>query len=208
MVVADWFDRDVSELCIERVRGDALVGHLRELAVLRIAVFREYPYLYEGSLDYEMRYLARYAETTGSHLVIARDAERVVGASTCTPLVGQSADVLQPFRQAGYDLSTVCYFGESVLLPEYRGRGLGHAFFNQREEAAREAGFRWATFCAVVRGHDHPRKPKGYVPHDAFWGKRGFVRRPELSARFSWRDLGENEESAKDMVFWTRELAT
>lgn len=37
--------------------GDAL----DDLAALRVKVFREWPYLYEGSLDYERNYLRRYA---------------------------------------------------------------------------------------------------------------------------------------------------
>jgi hypothetical protein len=33
------------------------------------------------------------------------------------------------------------------------------------------------------------------------------VRRPDIVATFSWRDLGEARESEKRMVFWTKELA-
>lgn len=198
----------MSELLIERLHSGQLSHYLRELAALRIAVFREYPYLYEGNLDYEMRYLTRYARTPGSSLVIARDGQRVVGASTCTPLIGQGEEVVRALRGAGYDPSQVFYFGESVLLSQYRGQGLGHAFFDQREQAAVEGGFRVLTFCAVARPEDHPLRPAKYVPHDAFWAKRGFSRRPELTASFSWRDVGEAQESPKTMVFWTRELGS
>ncbi|HRQ91226.1 MAG TPA: GNAT family N-acetyltransferase, partial [Bacteroidia bacterium] len=44
----------------EELHGDTLRPHLRELGGLRIAVFREYPYLYDGDLDYEERYLETY----------------------------------------------------------------------------------------------------------------------------------------------------
>lgn len=195
-------------LSIERLHSDQLSHYLRELAALRIAVFREYPYLYEGNLEYEMRYLTRYAATPGSSLVIARDGQRVVGASTCMPLVGQGDDVVQALSRVGYDPAHVLYFGESVLLSQYRGRGLGNAFFDQREQAAIEGGFRVLSFCAVARPDDHPLRPAAYVPHDAFWTKRGFVRRPEMTATFSWRDVGEEAETPKTMVFWTRELAS
>src|SRR5690242_19351414 len=46
---------------IERATGAAIEGYLDVLAALRIRVFREYPYLYDGSLAYEQEYLASYA---------------------------------------------------------------------------------------------------------------------------------------------------
>jgi len=38
---------------IERRSGPALLPYIPELARLRIEVFRDFPYLYDGSLDYE-----------------------------------------------------------------------------------------------------------------------------------------------------------
>ena len=45
--------------------GAAILPLLDTLADLRIRVFHDYPYLYEGSLDYERRYLQSCAEATG-----------------------------------------------------------------------------------------------------------------------------------------------
>jgi hypothetical protein len=80
------------------------------------------------------------------------------------------------------------------------------AFFARRETRARALGFKLAAFCAVERPADHPRRPKDYVPLDAFWTKRGYTRRPDLRTTFTWRDLDETEESPKPMVFWTKLL--
>jgi GNAT superfamily N-acetyltransferase len=93
-----------------------------------------------------------------------------------------------------------------VLEPAYRGRGLGHAFFDGREARARALGYTLAAFCAVERPQEHPRRPPGYRPLDAFWAKRRFVRRADLRASFTWRDLDEAEASPKPMVFWIRQL--
>ncbi len=185
--------------------GADVAGSLSAVAALRIAVFREFPYLYEGSLAYEEQYLAGYAASPHSLVVVARDGDEIVGAATAMPLA-LAEEAQAPFAAAGVDLGSVYYFGESVLLPAYRGRGIGHQFFDHREAAARQGGFALAAFCAVVRPPDHPARPAGYVPHDAFWTKRGFTRRPELVASFAWRDLGEAEETAKPMVFWTKAM--
>jgi len=192
---------------IEPVTGEAIAPHLDALAALRIAVFREFPYLYDGSLDYERRYLATYAASPDSLVVLARDGARVVGASTAMPVALHSDDVAPVLARAGYPVEAVCYFGESVLDAAYRGRGIGRAFFEHRERHARARGFRIAAFCAVVRPPDHARRPADYVPHDAFWTRRGFQRRPDITTTFSWRDLAERDETPKPMVFWIKELA-
>jgi GNAT superfamily N-acetyltransferase len=196
-------------VAIERVVGAAIADHLPALAALRIAVFREWPYLYEGSLEYEQRYLASYAASPAGVVVIAhdRDRDRVVGASTALPLAHHSDDVVPPLAAAGFAPDRVCYFGESVLDPAYRGRGFGHAFFVEREAHARAAGFTVAAFCAVERPADHPRRPPAYRPLDDLWRRHGFVKRPDLVTTFSWRDVGEDGETAKPMVFWIKELA-
>jgi GNAT superfamily N-acetyltransferase len=196
----------VSALIIERVVGAAIEPYLEDLAALRIQVFREYPYLYQGTLAYEARYLQSYASSEGSLVVIAREGSSVVGASTAMPAAEHDEDVAETFQSAGIDPDHVYYFGESVLRAEYRGRGIGHAFFDQREARARELGFKLAAFRAVERASDHPRKPHDYVPHDAFWSKRGYTKHPELRAEFAWRDLDEASESRKPMVFWTKQL--
>ena len=188
-------------LVVERVEGAAIERHLPALAELRIAVFREYPYLYAGSLEYERGYLAHYAASPDAVVVLARDGERVVGAATAMPLLVHSDDVVPPLRAAGYDPARVFYFGESVLDAAYRGRGIGHTFFVEREAHARAHGFTTAAFCAVERPDHRLDRPV-----HALWAKHGFVRRPDITTTFSWRDLDDAEESAKLMVFWTKEL--
>ena len=192
---------------IERATGAAIERYLDALAALRIAVFREYPYLYEGSLAYEHEYLASYAGSPASLVVVACDGDRVVGASTALPLTLHSDDVVPPLARAGYDPARVYYFGESVLEPAYRGRGLGSRFFDERERRARELGFAVATFCAVERPADHPQRPASYRPPGALWRRHGFERRPDIVGTFAWRDLGEAEDTAKPMVFWIKPLA-
>jgi GNAT superfamily N-acetyltransferase len=196
-----------SAIRIERATGADIARYLDALAALRIAVFREYPYLYEGSLAYEHDYLASYAGSPASLVVVACDGDRVVGASTALPLTLHSDDVVPPLARAGFDPGDVYYFGESVLEPAYRGRGLGSRFFEERERGARELGFAIAAFCAVERPADHPRRPPGYQPPGALWRRHGFERRPDIVGTFAWRDVGETEDTAKPMVFWIKPLA-
>ena len=192
---------------IELATGGAIAPYLDAVAALRISVFREYPYLYEGSLDYEHAYLASYASSPASLVVLALDGRRAVGASTALPLVQHSDAVVPPLVRAGFAPGSVYYFGESVLEPAYRGHGLGSRFFDERERRARELGFAVATFCAVDRPVDHPLRPREYQQPGALWRRHGFVRRPDIVGEFAWRDLGDADETTKPMVFWIKELA-
>lgn len=197
----------MSELSVSHYQGPASLPYLPALAALRIEVFREYPYLYEGTLAYEQRYLESYAACPDSVVVIARDGDTVVGASTAMPLGAHGEGLGPVFEAAGIDPARVFYLGESVLRAAYRGRGVGHAFFDQREAEAREQGLALCAFCAVERPANHPLRPADYTPHDAFWQRRGYRRRPELFTHFSWRDRDEHGDSEKRMVFWLKELA-
>lgn len=194
-------------LRLERLSGEQLTHYIPELAQLRIRVFRDFPYLYDGDLDYEQRYLQTYIEAPDSVIVLAFDGDKVVGASTGIPLKYETAEVKQPFINAGYDVDKVFYCGESVLISDYRGQGAGVAFFEHREAHAEEVGgFDYSCFCGVQRPEDHPRRPVDYVPLDNFWGKRGYEKQLELNTTFNWKELGETEESPKPMTFWMKKL--
>ena len=112
--------------------------------------------------------------------------------------------VREGFSRSGEDPAQWCYFGESVLLPEYRGQGIGHAFFDQREAQAKACGATAACFAAVIRPDDHPARPEGYAPHDAFWTKRGYAVVQGLVTELAWKEHGEEGESLKAMQYWLR----
>ncbi|MCF2506305.1 GNAT family N-acetyltransferase [Dyadobacter sp. CY107] len=195
------------QLTFAAYKGVEIAAVVEALGALRIAVFHDYPYLYEGSLDYEKGYLQIYVRSERAFLFSVFDGSKMVGATTCIPLTDEAAEVRKPFEDAGFDISTIFYFGESILLPEYRGSGLGHRFFDEREAHARSFGnFEVSCFCSVERGDNHPAKPADYRPNDAFWLKRGYVKEPALQSIMEWPDIGETSSSAKNMTFWIKPL--
>lgn len=190
-------------LSVTPVTGTALLAAIPDLARLRMQVFREFPYLYDGDADYEAEYLRIYAEAPGALVALAREGEKIVGASTAIPLTQETPDIQRPFvNSSEFDVQDILYLGESVLLPEYRGQGLGHKFFDVREAHAAALGLGVTTFCAVVRPDTHPQRPQPYRTHHAFWAARGYQERPDLTTELSWKDLGEVAETPKPMRFW------
>ena len=197
----------IGDVRIETVRGPDIGPRLADVARLRIAVFRDWPYLYDGDEDYEAQYLSTYVRSADSVFVLAVDGDRVVGASTGLPLADEEPAFLAPFAERGIDGSQVFYCGESVLLPAYRGRGLGHAFFDRREAHARALGrFDWTAFAAVDRDEADPRRPHDHRGNEGFWTKRGYVRQPEMTMRLSWKEVGDTNETEKALTFWLRPL--
>ena len=196
---------------LEILQGDAIAPHLAELARLRITVFREYPYLYEGDEQSEQRYLNSFATHAHGALVVARDQGQVVGVASAMPLVDAGEAVLEPFWEAGLDPAEFFYFGESVLLRPWRGQGIGVRFMQAREQVARAHGSRYACFCGVERRADHPGRPRDYVPIDGFWRHRGYVPAGELLGRelvcvMDWPEIGSAEEISHRLRFWARVL--
>ncbi|MBV7396628.1 GNAT family N-acetyltransferase [Mameliella sediminis] len=191
---------------VEVLTGAALEAALDDVAQLRITVFRAFPYLYDGDFDYERGYLQTYRDSENAVLVGAFDGDRLVGAATGTPLEDHADDFGGAFAGTGYDLSEVFYCAESVLLPDYRGRGVGHRFFDLREGHARALGRKHAAFCGVVRPKDHPLRPADYAPLDPFWRKRGYAPLDGAIARFRWKDIDQDAETEKPLQFWIRAL--
>jgi GNAT superfamily N-acetyltransferase len=186
--------------------GKELDHYLEDLAHLRIEVFREFPYLYEGDMAYEKKYVRTLLESKESIIVLALDGGIVVGASTGTPLEVQPPEILEPWVLDKKDIEKIYYFSESVLQKEFRGKGIGLRFFEQRETWARQLGYEAVTFCAVIRPEDHPLRPEDYVPLDRFWQNRGFQKKKGFIGKIAWKEIQEVEETPKELQFWYKEL--
>ncbi|GAB5445446.1 GNAT family N-acetyltransferase [Gymnodinialimonas sp.] len=186
-------------------RGAQIAPVIDTLAALRIAVFRDWPYLYDGDLDYERAYLASYAGGA-SILVAAFVGSQMVGASTGLSFTEHAAELSTGLSTTDIPPSETFYCAESVLIQSFRGQGAGRVFFAEREAHARTRGFTYATFCAVSRPSSHPARPPHYRPLDPFWKSLGYAPFAGATASLSWRDIGEAAETSKPMQFWIKRL--
>jgi GNAT superfamily N-acetyltransferase len=193
-------------ISVHVLQGQAMLPFLEQLAELRIRVFREWPYLYDGDLKNERDYLDAFTRSPSSTMVVAlctvNGVQKVVGVSTAMALTDESRSIRRPIEKAGLDVRDWFYLAESVLLPEFRGRGLGHRFFDEREAAGRKLGFDRFLFCAVVRAPDDTRRPGDVRPLEPFWKRRGYSPMSVI-CHLRWKEIGANTASDHDLQFWS-----
>jgi GNAT superfamily N-acetyltransferase len=188
------------DLKIIDLKGAEIIPYIPDLAKLRIEIFKSYPYLYQGNLEYETHYLQTYVKCPESVMVLVLDA------STAIPLEFETAEVQKPFLDHHIKIRDVFYLGESVLKPEYRGQNIYRHFFTYREAAAKKYHCNITAFAAIERQIDDPRRPANYVPLDNIWEYFGYKKHPELCTYFEWTEIGESQQAPKPLIFWLKHL--
>ncbi len=184
-----------------------MVPYFADLARLRTMVFRSWPYLYDGQPQTDGPQYNHYGRSPRAGIVVAFDGAAAIGCSTCLPLADEDADVVAPFTAAGLPPDRFFYLGESVLLPQYRGQGIGVSFFAEREAHARQVSDAdFTCFCAVRREPDDPRRPSDATPLDAFWRKRGYAPLPGIACTMAWEEVGGSGKLAHTLDFWAKTL--
>lgn len=193
-------------ITVRSLVGAEMLSVLDEFARLRVQVFRDFPYLYDGDAAYEAQYLAGYGAHPHTIMVGAWDGTALVGAATAMPLTAHDDAARLSLPNGAPPARDVFYCAESVLLPDYRGQGIGHAFFDHREASARDNGYGWSAFASVIRPATHPLRPADYRPLEGFWRARGYAPLEGAVMDIAWTDIGETEQSTKELQVWLRPL--
>ena len=118
----------MSAVEIRPVSGIAVEPWLDELADLRIRIFRDYPYLYDGSVEYERDYLDRYARSKQSVVVLAMEYNRLIGAATGLPLTDADPEFVAPFERHGPPPSRCFTSASRCCCPSTGARAWATAF--------------------------------------------------------------------------------
>jgi GNAT superfamily N-acetyltransferase len=182
------------------IRGPEIENHIDDLGRFRIKIFREYPYLYDGNIEFERVYLDPYSRNPESLLLILQDARGIIGACTGTPLTGEDNDFQNAFM--GENKDEIYYIGAVILRADSRGQKLGSRLLSTALSLIDMKRFKKTSLCTVDRGLNHPRRPGNYCPPDCLWEKYGFVKSTNLLAYLAWTDIGQKIETKKPMNIW------
>ena len=198
--------KGVKEITEQLLTGAAIVDALDDLATLRLDIFREYPYLYEGRREDELNYLGTYAKTPNACVILAYDGSAVIGAATGMPLIQEDAQLRDAFAGTALPLNEIYYVGELLFRPAYRNSGLGRKLLARLEGQIRSLGsYRELTCATVVRPEAHPLRPRDYIPITQFLARTGFVRLSGVTTSFIWRET-DRVKRDHPMQFWIKEL--
>jgi len=156
---------DNMEITDQLLTGTAIADALDELATLRLDIFPEYPYLYQGKKKDELTYLATYAEAPDACVILAYDGLTVIGAATGMPLIHEDAQMLDAFAGTKFPINDVYYVGELLFRPAYRNCGLGQKLLDRLESHIRSLSrYRRLTCATVERPDDPPCAPVTTFP--------------------------------------------
>lgn len=173
--------------------------YLAQLAEMRIQVFREYPYLYEGNLDYEFDYLERYVQCPSAILLALLDsAGQAWGVCTGIPLIHEDPVLSAPIpgnHQSGF------YIGEVLILPQARGQGWGAKLLEAIIDLSQKLGFKQHYLYTVVEPA-HNRPPHYHSPAK-LWRKIGFEPTP-IQCSFEWKRWDQEHPQNHTMELWQR----
>lgn len=181
--------------------------YIDAIAHLRITIFKEFPYLYEGDLKYEQDYLKKFIDTPDSLICIAFEDEKPIGALTALPLKNEEPSIRQAFEKQGLSIEKTYYFSEILILPEYRLLGLGYMMYRLSENLVLQKNkYKQLSFAAIEREENHPKKPENYASPYSFFKRIGYTQNRELVCHIAWKEIGETEATPKALIFWTKEI--
>ncbi len=184
----------------------SIAEQIEELGQFRIAIFRDWPYLYDGNMPYERDYLSRYARCESSFVLVGRDAHGIRYACTAIPLKHELPQFQQSFLERQIPVDNKFYLGEIMVRRELRGQGMGRLLMNKALSTIAELNHPSAevVLATVIRPSTHPLKPADYNASDHLWTKSGFARRDDLVMTLDWKDIDQERETTKEMVYWLR----
>ncbi len=195
-------------MVIELLLGLAIQPYLEEAARFRVEVFSEYPYLYEGTVEFELKeILPVYVRSKESAWVIAKEDDRIVGILTGIPLAETAPNIHSPFLQNNISMEPYYCLADLMVLKEYRGKGIGKSLYHAFEEFVRtKPSYRYITFYEISRPLNDPKRPANYHSLDPFWSKRDYAKHPELNFEIPWSEIGSTKDCIHAIVYWIKKL--
>lgn len=207
-VVRQLFHVKPSAATMHVLKGKELLSNIPELTKLRLTIYREYPYLYEGDPLFEESYVSLFANSSDALLIVAKVGNRIVGALSGLPLDSAQKEIQDVFLASKMKLKECYALCDVVVLKEYRNRRVAtilyEEFANQLRKMKR---YKKVVLWQIVRAQDDPKRPNDYFSPDNFFGKQGFKKHPEYTCVLRWKEISEKEERAHRFEFWLKDLS-
>jgi GNAT superfamily N-acetyltransferase len=198
-----------SDIKVRSFTGSGIKIYIPTLAKLRLEILKEYPFLCVGNFEEEKKNLRRLSQSKEAIIVLVFDGPKIVGMSTGLPMDEEPTALKKLLIEHDHRPADYYHFGEALLLKPYRGRGIGHHFFDLREAHVKHLKkYRHIALSTVVRPNDHPKRSRDYLEIENLWRKRGYVEQQRFKKEAAWPDIGETRSSKKEIALWVKDLQT
>lgn len=191
------------------LQGAVINSRVKDITDLSLIIYREYPYLYEGTQEEYLPLIQHYAQSENSIACLLLDDEKPIGIAIGMPMNVMRENYKQPILHSeAVNIDSLFYLGEFLLLEAYRGKGFGKQMYREFERLVKEKGnFTTLCFCKISEFESHPLMPVKYKPLDDFWIKLGFEKVENLNFSVVWRNVDEVEDSPHHLVYWMKALS-
>lgn len=187
--------------------GEEARDYLEELASMRISFFRAFPYLYDGTIEYEKQYLEKYFKSENSHIVIAFENSQIIGFCSSIPLLKEEPAIQNPLISKNEPLEDYLYIGEIILSEKYRGQGIARKLFEIQELYAKKNGFSKAMLITVNREVNDNNKPLNYKDLDSVWKTFGYQKLKNDFVEMCWPRVDKKGENlCNKLSIWIKNL--
>ncbi len=193
-----------ADMRIVSLQGEAIQPYVKDITELCLVIYREYPYLYEGTEAEYGPFIQEYAQSPHGIACLLFDDEKPVGVAIGVPLSAMRKNYQDGFAQFAPELTSVYYLAEFLLLTDYRNKGYGRELYRQFESLI-PAEYPTLSFCKIAERDTHPLMPQNYSPVDTFWRKLGYTEHKDWSFFVSWDDVGTLGNSSHQLIYWTKE---
>lgn len=190
--------------------GDTIEQILPFTQQMCLTYYREYPYLYEGTLEEQQACHSWFSKLKHSAVAIAYYDNKPVGflsGASFVDFAEHYTGSLTVFKNAGLDPAQYYYFADVIIEKEHRGHSLCKKLFAALEQYASNLGY--AKNCLVVESHaTHPCKPADYRELGDLWIRLGYTESP-ATISFKWNTIqsdGTQERQEHILRYWIKDF--
>jgi len=180
--------------------------YFEDIAQIRISLFSEYPYLYEGTIEHEKEYLETYFKSSCALILLVFDGQKIVGFSNSIALSEESEEMKTPFIEHKLNLSEYLYIGEVMIYKPYRNKKILRKFLEFHENTALTQGYSHMIFMTVERPDNHPARPDNHRLLDPVWKHFGYQQIPGLQIHFMWPQVDTNQDTENTLAIWQKNI--
>lgn len=195
-----------NDIVLKTFSGNEARRYSQQMASVYINIFKEFPYLYEGSIvECEKDYLERYFISKHSIISLVFNGERIIGASASLPLDAVE-EIKSAFLKKQVDTRKFLYIGGTVIEEPFRNLKLIKKISRSHETHARNNGYSQIAFVAVRRDPSHPLRPIGYRPLEPIWQHLGYALIEGIEVRDKWKQIDTHQEEENSLDIWGKSV--